>query len=219
MPWGAGGAGFRASVTPPVGRAQLCGAGHLPARGQIRPQPHSNEAETTLKNPQMCTHVFAPLAQIICSDVSVCFPLRGGVGAALSSRSVMEGSCGQRKILSAPLSQGEKSNQIKSFVSLNSKPRSHTQQSLTPVAHTIAKAITSWENKGRRKGGRKILPCNVRQPDGSRRLYKYSLSLHLNPPTTSPKICARLNFLSGSYFIEISKRAHCFCWVSVWGRD
>lgn len=94
---------------------------------------------------------------------SICFVCRGGI----SLSSMIEGSCGLRKSLSVHLSEGEKSNQIKSFVSLNNKPRSHTQQSLTPVAHTIAKAITSRENKEKRGQLHKILPCNARQQNGN----------------------------------------------------
>ena len=90
----------------------------------------------------MCTHVSLTHTEIICSDLSVCL-FRGG----RSSLNVVEGSCGLRKIRSVHLSEGEKSNQIKSFVSPNNKPRSHTQQSLTPMAHTIAKAITSRGEK------------------------------------------------------------------------
>lgn len=160
MPWGAGG-NLGPPVTPPgagallhlQAGAQLCCTGHLPARGQICPQPHAHthtftcaekkrrlkqcEKKRTLSN--VCSHVFVSHTHrsfaVIClfKCLFVCF-----VGGT-SSSSVTEGSCGLRKILSVHLWEGEKSNQIKSIVSSNNKPRSHTQQSLTPLTHTIAK--------------------------------------------------------------------------------
>lgn len=75
---------------------------------------------------------------------SIClFAWRGHIlfecdrGQLWSEENLLAASLWRRKI---------KSNKILCFPP-NNKPSSHTQQSLTPMAHTIAKAITSWIKK------------------------------------------------------------------------
>ncbi len=125
---------------------------------------HTNEVHTKLK--KTCTYRRVYLITHTHTHThmdhlqwSICLFVGG-----ISSLSVIKGSCGLRKILSVHHSKGEKSNQIKSFVSPKNNSRSNTQQSLTPMAHTIAKEITPWEKRGGKKRRlNKIFPYNVRQ--------------------------------------------------------